>query len=324
MKKILCSGLIILSAMFIFPLLGATTEQKPAVSAATKLFTSKTDKQENGDTFRICDMQTDTVSVLTADEYIFGVVAAEMPALYEPEALKAQAVAAYTLACRRRADNKDKSYDLTTDYTVDQSYISKADAEKRWGDKAEEYSKKIKDAVADVKNLIVTYEGEPITAVYHAISSGKTEDSRDIWGGSLSYLKPVASPGDKLSPDYISEVKVSAEELQKKLGDECKLSGEPAAYFGEPKRTDSGSVLTVPVCGTDINGAKIRSIFDLRSLNFSVKYADGSFTFTVRGYGHGVGMSQYGANYMAKQGSDFKEILTYYYTGCKVEKIHKA
>lgn len=321
MKKILCSGLIILSAMFIFPLLGATTEQKPAVSAATKLFTSKTDKQENGDTFRICDMQTDTVSVLTADEYIFGVVAAEMPALYEPEALKAQAVAAYTLACRRRADNKDKSYDLTTDYTVDQSYISKADAEKRWGDKAEEYSKKIKDAVADVKNLIVTYEGEPITAVYHAISSGKTEDSRDIWGGSLSYLKPVASPGDKLSPDYINEVKVSAKELQKKLGDECKLSGEPAAYFGEPKRTDSGSVLTVPVCGTDINGAKIRSIFDLRSLNFSVKYADGSFTFTVRGYGHGVGMSQYGANYMAKQGSDFKEILTYYYTGCKVEKI---
>lgn len=324
MKKILCSGLIILSAMFIFPLLGATTEQKPAVSAATKLFTSKTDKQEKGDTFRICDMQTDTVSVLTADEYIFGVVAAEMPALYEPEALKAQAVAAYTLACRRRADNKDKSYDLTTDYTVDQSYISKADAEKRWGDKAEEYSKKIKDAVADVKNLIVTYEGEPITAVYHAISSGKTEDSRDIWGGSLSYLKPVASPGDKLSPDYISEVKVSAEELQKKLGDECKLSGESAAYFGEPKRTDSGSVLTVPVCGTDINGAKIRSIFDLRSLNFSVKYAKGSFTFTVRGYGHGVGMSQYGANYMAKQGSDFKEILTYYYTGCKVEKIHKA
>ena len=321
MKKILCSGLIILSAMFIFPLLGATTEQKPAVSAATKLFTSKTDKQEKGDTFRICDMQTDTVRVLTADEYIFGVVAAEMPALYEPEALKAQAVAAYTLACRRRADNKDKSYDLTTDYAVDQSYISKADAEKRWGDKAKEYSKKIKDAVADVKNLIVTYEGEPITAVYHAISSGKTEDSRDIWGGSLSFLKPVASPGDKLSPDYISEVKVSAEELQKKLGDECKLSGEPAAYFGEPKRTDSGSVLTVPVCGTDINGAKIRSIFDLRSLNFSVKYADGSFTFTVRGYGHGVGMSQYGANYMAKQGSDFKEILTYYYTGCKVEKI---
>lgn len=321
MKKILCSGLIILSAMFIFPLLGATTEQKPAVSAATKLFTSKTDKQEKGDTFRICDMQTDTVSVLTADEYIFGVVAAEMPALYEPEALKAQAVAAYTLACRRRADNKDKSYDLTTDYAVDQSYISKADAEKRWGDKAKEYSKKIKDAVADVKNLIVTYEGEPITAVYHAISSGKTEDSRDIWGGSLSFLKPVASPGDKLSPDYISEVKVSAEELQKKLGDECKLSGEPAAYFGEPKRTDSGSVLTVPVCGTDINGAKVRSIFDLRSLNFSVKYADGSFTFTVRGYGHGVGMSQYGANYMAKQGSDFKEILTYYYTGCKVEKI---
>ena len=321
MKKILCAGLIILSAMFVFPLFGIRNAEKADVAAATKFFISKADKQEKSDTFRICDMQTDTVSTMTADEYIFGVVAAEMPALYEPEALKAQAVAAYTLACRRRADNKEKSYDLTTDYTVDQSYISKADAEKRWGDKAAEYSKKIEAAVAEVKNLVITYDGEPITAVYHAISSGRTEDSRDIWGGSLPYLKPVASPGDKLSPDYISEVKVSADELQKKLGDECKLSGEPAAYFGEPKRTESGSVITVPVCGTDISGGKIRSIFDLRSLNFSVKYTDGNFIFTVCGYGHGVGMSQYGANYMAKQGSGFKEILTYYYTGCKVEKI---
>ena len=322
MKKILCSGFIILSAMFIFPLCGIKSGDAPAVAAATKLFISKTDKQQKtSDSFRICDMQTDTVSVMAAKDYVFGVVAAEMPALYDTEALKAQAVAAYTLACRRRADNKDKSYDITTDYTVDQSYISKADAEKRWGDKAAEYSKKIESAVAAVENLAVTYGGEPITAVYHAISSGRTEDCRDIWGGSLPYLKPVSSPGDKLAPDYTSEVKVSAEELQKKLGDECKLSGDPAAYFGEPKRTESGSVLTVPVCGTDISGGKIRSIFDLRSLNYSVKYADGSFTFTVRGYGHGVGMSQYGADYMAKQGNNFKEILTYYYTGCKVEKI---
>lgn len=321
MKKTLCYGIIILSAMFIFPLCGIKFEEKPAVAAATKIFVPKTDKQVKGDSFRICDMQTDTVSVMTAKEYIFGVVAAEMPALYDTEALKAQAVAAYTLACRRRTDNKDKSYDLTTDYTVDQSYISRADAEKRWGDKAKEYSKKIENAVSEVEGVAVTYNGEPITAVYHAISSGRTEDSRDIWGGSLPYLKPVSSPGDKLSPDYMSEVKVTPEELQKKLGDECRLSGEPSDYFGEPKRTDSGSVLTVPVCGTDIGGGTLRSIFDLRSLNYSVKYTDGNFVFTVRGYGHGVGMSQYGADYMAKQGSGFKEILTYYYTGCKVEKI---
>ena len=150
---------------------------------------------------------------------------------------------------------------------------------------------------------------------------GKTENSRDIWGGELPYLKAVSSPGDKLSPDYASEVSVSAEELKRKLGSECTLSGDPAAYFGEPERTDSGSVLTVSVCGNEITGGKIRSIFNLRSLNFSVKYADGNFVFTVLGYGHGVGMSQYGANYMAKQGSDFKEILTYYYTDCKVERL---
>jgi len=322
MKKILCSGFLILSAMFIFPLCGVkTVGGKSTAAAAVRLFNVKTDNREKNDTFRVCDMQTDTVSVMTADEYIFGVLAAEMPALYENEALKAQAVAAYTLACRRRADNKDKSYDITTDYTVDQSYITRSEAKKRWGDKYDEYSKKLEKAVGDVKNLAVTYNGEPITAVYHAISSGKTEDSRDIWGGELPYLKAVSSPGDKLSPDYASEVSVSAEELKRKLGSECTLSGDPAAYFGEPERTDSGSVLTVSVCGNEITGGKIRSIFNLRSLNFSVKYADGNFVFTVLGYGHGVGMSQYGANYMAKQGSDFKEILTYYYTDCKVERL---
>ena len=271
MKKILCSGFLILSAMFIFPLCGVkTVGGKSTAAAAVRLFNVKTDNREKNDTFRVCDMQTDTVSVMTADEYIFGVLAAEMPALYENEALKAQAVAAYTLACRRRADNKDKSYDITTDYTVDQSYITRSEAKKRWGDKYDEYSKKLEKAVGDVKNLAVTYNGEPITAVYHAISSGKTEDSRDIWGGELPYLKAVSSPGDKLSPDYASEVSVSAEELKRKLGSECTLSGDPAAYFGEPERTDSGSVLTVSVCGNEITGGKIRSIYNLRSLNFSV------------------------------------------------------
>ena len=160
MKKILCSGFLILSAMFIFPLCGVkTVGGKNTAAAAVRLFNVKTDNREKNDTFRVCDMQTDTVSVMTADEYIFGVLAAEMPALYENEALKAQAVAAYTLACRRRADNKDKSYDITTDYTVDQSYITRSEAKKRWGDKYDEYSKKLEKAVGDVKNFAVTVYG---------------------------------------------------------------------------------------------------------------------------------------------------------------------
>lgn len=214
-----------------------TVGGKNTAAAAVRLFNAKTDNREKNDTFRVCDMQTDTVSVMTADEYIFGVLAAEMPALYENEALKAQAVAAYTLACRRRADNKDKSYDITTDYTVDQSYITRSEAKKRWGDKYDEYSKKLEKAVGDVKNFAVTYNGEPITAVYHAISSGKTEDSRDIWGGELPYLKAVSSPGDKLSPDYASEVSVSAEELKRKLGSECTLSGRPRRILRRAERT---------------------------------------------------------------------------------------
>lgn len=196
MKKILCSGFLILSAMFIFPLCGVkTVGGKSTAAAAVRLFNVKTDNREKNDTFRVCDMQTDTVSVMTADEYIFGVLAAEMPALYENEALKAQAVAAYTLACRRRADNKDKSYDITTDYTVDQSYITRSEAKKRWGDKYDEYSKKLEKAVGDVKNFAVTYNGEPITAVYHAISSGKTEGQPRYMGRRASVFKGGFKPG---------------------------------------------------------------------------------------------------------------------------------
>lgn len=320
MKKILCSALIILSVMLILPLSVMKKPQTAAAAMSTELQIPKSEKALS-ETFRICDTETDTVTEMKAEDYIFGVVAAEMPALYETEALKAQAVAAYTFACYRKAENSDKSYDITTDHTTDQSFITEEKARERWGENADEYCKKLKDAISETENYMITCDGKPILAVYHAISSGKTEDCKNVWGNDLPYLKPVASLGDKLSPDYISTVTVTAEQLSDKLSSECTLSGDPSGYFGKPVRTASGTVKTVSVCGTQVNGARIRSIFDLRSSDFEIKYSDSSFIFTVYGYGHGVGMSQYGANYMAKQGSDFKEILTCYYTGCKVEKV---
>lgn len=319
MKKILCSALIILSVMLILPL-AVMKKPQTAAAASAKLQIPKAAKAVS-EAFRICDTETDVVTEMKTEDYIFGVLAAEMPALYEPEALKAQAVAAYTFACYRKAENSDKSYDLTTDHTTDQSFITEEKARERWGEKADEYCKKLKDAISETEKYMITYDGKPILAVYHAISFGKTEDCKNVWGNELAYLKPVASLGDKLSPDYISTVTVTAKQLSDKLSGECTLSGDPSGYFGKPVRTDSGTVKTVTVCGTEIKGSRIRSIFDLRSSNFEVKYSDGSFIFTVYGYGHGVGMSQYGANYMAKQGSDFREILTCYYTGCKVEKV---
>ena len=320
MKKIMCCGLIILSFMLILPL---SVMKKPEAEAAATSAKAVSPQNEVSDTgiFRISDSKTGAVTEMKANEYIFGVLAVEMPALYNDEALKAQAVASYTFACYRRAENKDKEYDLTTDFNTDQSFITEEKAREKWGDKADEYCNKLKNAIEEVENLAVTYDGKPILAVYHAVSSGKTEDCKNVWGGDYPYLKAIASPGDTLAPDYISKATFSEEEVKKKLSEKCVISGEPANYFKSLKRTSSGTVISAEVCGSTLSGSEIRALFSLRSSNFEVRCKDGEFCFTVYGYGHGVGMSQYGADYMAKQGSDFKEILLHYYSGCKVEKL---
>ena len=316
----MCCGLIILSFMLILPL---SVMKKPEAEAAATSAKAVSPQKEVSDTgiFRISDSKTGAVTEMKANEYIFGVLAVEMPALYNDEALKAQAVASYTFACYRRAENKDKEYDLTTDFNTDQSFITEEKAREKWGDKADEYCNKLKNAIEEVENLAVTYDGKPILAVYHAVSSGKTEDCKNVWGGDYPYLKAIASPGDTLAPDYISKATFSEEEVKKKLSEKCVISGEPANYFKSLKRTSSGTVISAEVCGSTLSGSEIRALFSLRSSNFEVRCKDGEFCFTVYGYGHGVGMSQYGADYMAKQGSDFKEILLHYYSGCKVEKL---
>ena len=298
MKKIIGISLVILSVMLILPLTALKSPEKKTAAVSAHAVISKAEKAVSK-AFLIYDTAADTVTEISADDYIFGVVAAEMPALYETEALKAQAVAAYTFACVKKAENAGKSYDLTSDPAVDQSFITREKAKEKW----------------------ITCGGTPILAVYHAISSGKTEDCKEVWGKDIPYLKPVSSEGDKLAPSYLSSAEFTAEELKQKLSEDIDFTGDPAAWFSAEQRTDSGTLKTLKVCGKEVTGAKIRAALNLRSANFSVNYNSGKFVFTVRGYGHGVGMSQYGACCMAKQGSNFKEILTHYYSGCKVEKV---
>jgi len=320
MRKILFVTFIISTFMLLLPL-GAVNNSSKTISATTvKTDEIKTSKTQST-SFKVYDSSSNNITEMDTKDYIFGVVAAEMPALYETEALKAQAVAAYTFACCRKAENAQKDYDITTDHTTDQSFITEEQARERWGDKADEYIKKIKSAVEDTADLMITYNGKPITAVYHAISSGKTENSKDIWNYELDYLRSVSSEGDKLAPNYMSEAVFTADELKEKLADTAELSGEPTNYFGSCSRTEAGTVKKILVCQKEITGSKLRELLELRSSNFTVNYKDEKFTFTVYGYGHGVGMSQNGANYMAKQGCNFEEILTHYYTGCKVEKV---
>ena len=322
MKKIMFLSLFTASVMLLLPLT-VINEGSPAIF--TTAIQSSIIKNNSGVTdstsFRVLNTENDKVTKIKTEDYIFSVVAAEMPALYEDEALKAQAVAAYTFALSRRAENKDKSYDITTDYTIDQSYITEADAKKKWGENAEEYEKKIRNAVKGVSGYVITHNGSPIISVYHAISSGKTEDSENVWGVSLPYLKSVNSVGDKLSEDYKTETEFTLEQLKEKLNEEFEIKDTEDGIFKDISRTASGTVENITVYGKEVTGTRLRSILNLRSSNFEIEEKDGKYKFITYGYGHGVGMSQNGANYMAKQGSDFKEILMHYYTDCKIEKL---
>lgn len=321
MKKIICIAVLIAAVMLLLPL-SVFTEQPVALATSAVIgSSSQTQAPAPSESFKVYDAENKSITEMTAADYVFGVVAAEMPALYEPEALKAQAIAAYTFACSRKADNSEQEYDITTDPATDQSFITEATARERWGENAELYVQKIKTAVNEADGYMITYNGTPITAVYHAISSGKTESCKDIWGTELPYLTTVTSEGDRLADGYISELALTAEELKEKFNGKVQFTADPLQYFSEAVRTESGTVKEISLCGTTLSGSEIRELLDLRSSNFEVSYQGSKFTFTVYGYGHGVGMSQNGANYMAKQGSSFEEILCHYYTGCKVEKI---
>ena len=270
-------AVLLFMCMLLTPLLarqdGAKAEIKPPQTA------------EKDEFLVLCG---DKIETLSATDYVCGVVAAEMPALYENEALKAQAVAAYTYAARKREQRKEEEYHLTSSSETDQSYINKEQQKEKWGEKYEEYSKKIADAVESVKGQKLTYEGELCMSVYHAISAGRTEKASLVWGEDFPYLQSVESVGDLLSPDYKSEVVFSPEELSQKLKDRFEKTDDPSTWLGECQKSEIGSVQKITLCGSEISGADMRECLSLRSTNFSVEYIEGTFKITVLGYGHGV------------------------------------
>lgn len=267
-------------------------------------------------TFRFKAKDTGEITELSARDYILGVVSAEMPASYHIEALKAQTVAAYTFALWRKEENKKEEYDITGDSSLDQAYIDEAGRKEKWGEKQKEYTDKILSAIDAVLGEKVTYNGGLALTLYTAISGGKTENAKNIWGKEYPYLVAVESVGDLLSPNYLSTASFTAEQIKERLPSIAAI--DSSMWFSSPAYSDSGTVMSMKFGEVTLKGSEIRSALGLKSANFDVTAADGNFTFTVRGYGHLTGMSQYGANYMAQQGSTYKEILVWYYPGCSV------
>lgn len=311
--------IILVAVMFICPL-AATGGAKEEKSDTVKI--TKADSQDGGESILVLSSSTKKINEIDMFEYVVGAVAAEMPPAYHSQALRAQAAVCYTYAVKKRSspDPSLGGADITDDSAVHQGYLDAAARKEKWGDKYETYEKKIEEAVKDVFGKVITYDGETITAAFHAISCGQTFSAEEVWGKDVPYLKSVTSAGDKLSPDYSSALTLTEDEFKKAFaGSGAELGGDCKKWVGEIKKTDSGYIFIAVIGKKEFTGAQVREILGLRSACFEIKCSDGEFKITVRGYGHGVGMSQYGADYMARQGSDWQEIIKHYYTGAEIK-----
>ena len=258
---------------------------------------------------------------MTELEYIIGCVASEVPATYHEEALKAQAVAAYTnlIRLKQNPDSSLNGADISDSPQKHQGYFTKEQRKEKWGENFEKYSEKVEKAVKEVAGVVMTYESEPIVASYCAMCPGRTESAEVIWGTDIPYLQSISSPGDKLSPDYSSTLILTKEQFKEiaEKDKDIKLGDDPEKWIGkvEYSKNDTGVVKSIQIGSKTLSGNSARMMFSLRSPSFKASYENSSFTFEVSGYGHCVGMSQYGADYMARNGSDYKEILKHYYQG---------
>lgn len=321
MKEIFVILIVVIFAMLVIPLSALSKSPSTAVPTVKPQYNEP--YQDPTAEFKFEEIKVLKDGVVTpysTKDYLFGVIAAEMPALYETEAIKAQAVAAYTFACYRMLGHTDTDYDITADGDTAQCFITREEAAARWGEKAAEYTKKIDDCIDSVAGYTLIYNGEVIFAAYHAISPGVTNSCLDVWGKDIPYLISVNSDGDKLADNYSSEATFTSAEITERFKSINAASGEVQNYFSNIVTTDTGYVKEINFCGKTITGAQVRETLNLRSSNFTVSYNDDKFTFTAKGYGHGVGMSQTGANYMAKQGKTFEEILLHYYSGATLHK----
>lgn len=298
------------------------------LDAADNMNISNT-SENSGNAFRILNTSDGKIVNIDEKEFLYGAVSYEMPPYFETEALKAQAVATYTFFTRKRKiqdespDSELNGADFAADLDSGEFYLSDKMRREKWGSEYDKNMKKIRSACDSVfGEMLVDSSGQPIDTAYHAISGGTTENAEDVFGKAQTYLKAVPSPGDIYAPDYLTDPRFTADEFRSRMrsiSDKITFSGSADSYIKNIDRTPSGTVRKLNICKQAFTGADIRKAFELRSTNFEISYENGMFIFLVRGYGHGVGMSQYGAQSMALDGADYKEILYHYYESSKLK-----
>ncbi|MDY6013289.1 stage II sporulation protein D [Clostridium sp.] len=268
------------------------------------------------------------VKKIDVEEYILGVVSSEMPATFEEEALKAQAIAARTFYYSKRMKNCNlASGGEICDSIHCQVYMDKEERLKKWPkEDRDKYYEKVKKAVEDTKGQVLTYDNEIVLyPQFFSTSSGKTENAEDVFSSKVPYLKSVSSEGEEVSASYESEKEVTNKDFAAIVNSKYNKANLSSSNISKKvqikSRTDGGSVKEIQLGGTIIKGTEFRSLFDLKSANFTLEYSQNKVKIKCKGNGHGVGMSQWGANLMAKEGKGYEEILKHYYTGVELGKI---
>ena len=306
MSVITKAGLLALAAVLLLP--SAQTTQAAQPEPLIVIVQKRQDAQER--TLRV--LRDGSVEEAALDTYLAQVVLSEMPASFAPEALKAQAVAARTFACRQTAGGKHENADVCAQSACCQACLTVEDLRARYGDGFEAAWDKALAAVRETQNEVLTYEGALIDAVYFSCSGGSTEDAAAVWGTDVPYLRAVESPGEQDAAKYESRVCVTAEtfaETLRALDASVQLSGDPSG------------VDTLTAGDRSFSGVQLRKAFGLNSTRFTLLYEDGAFSFDVLGYGHRVGMSQYGADAIARLGFDYRTILRFYYRGAELTTL---
>ena len=333
MKKILKYVLIFIFIIIVLPNLCTKKRKKQNVQTSE---TTKEEKQETEKydyskykTIKLYHAKTSQTEELSLDDYLYGVVSSEMPASFEKEALKAQAIVArtYTIYQITKSKGKHGDADICDDYKCCQAWISKEDRLAKWSEnEAEANWNKIVEAVDSTQGKIITYNGSPIDAFFHSNSGGITETASNVWGGdNFPYLQSVQTSGEDGYSQYSSEVEFSQSEFIDKIKTkhpDFEIDFNDNSCVQILEYTESGRIRTIKFGNIQIAGTEARTLLGLKSTNFSFEIVDGKIKFKVLGYGHGVGMSQTGADSMAKAGSSAEEIIKHFYSGVEISFVN--
>ena len=271
-----------------------------------------TDEVSTNDIIIEVKRKNNNVIKISLDDYLVGVVASEMPASFSDEALKAQAVVARTYTLKLIESKRVITDDVST-----QVYKDNNELMNMWGNSYEKNYNKIKNAVSSTHNVVIKYNGNLIDAVYHSTSNGYTEDAKYVWNNDIPYLKSVSSPWDASVSSFFRENSIDFNTISDKLG----ILVDSNRIIEIISRDESNRVSKIKINDIEYSGVNIRNLLQLRSADFDIDKYDNGITFKTKGYGHGVGMSQYGANEMAKIGYTYDKIISYYYTNVNLEKI---